>query len=64
VEYVICDGKSKSVWERVKVAAFIDGSERYDVSEYSNMLLRATADLLLPFGWSFEALRERFGLTS
>ncbi len=64
VEYVICDGGSRSVWERIKVAAFIDGSERYDVGEYSNMLFRATADLLLPFGWSFEALRERSGLTA
>ena len=61
VEYLICEGESRSVWERVKVAAFVDGSEEYDVNAYSDMLMRATADLLFPFGWSFEALKERLG---
>ena len=37
VEYLICDGESKNVWERVKVAAFIDGSEHYDVDEYAKI---------------------------
>jgi len=59
VEYVVCDGESKSVWQRVKAAAFLDGSERYDADEYTDLLMRASADLLLPFGWSFEALQER-----
>jgi DNA polymerase elongation subunit (family B) len=59
VEYLITDGESKSVWERVKAASFIDGNERYDTKEYGELLFRATADLLFPFGWSFEALQER-----
>jgi len=59
VEYVILDGQSKSVWERVKAAPFLRGDERYDASEYEDLLLRAAADLLLPFGWRFERLKER-----
>jgi DNA polymerase elongation subunit (family B) len=59
VEYVILDGQSKSVWDRVKVAPFLRGDERYDAAEYEDLLLRAAADLLLPFGWRFEALKER-----
>jgi len=59
VEYVVCDGDSRNPWERVKVASFLNGCEEYDVDEYSKLLRRATADLLHPFGWSFEALEER-----
>jgi DNA polymerase elongation subunit (family B) len=59
VEYVVCDGDSRNPWERVKVASFLNGSEEYDVDEYSKLLRRATADLLHPFGWSFEALEQR-----
>jgi DNA polymerase elongation subunit (family B) len=59
VEYVICDGESRNPWERVKAASFIDGGEEYDVREYEDLLLRSAADLLVPFGWSFEALRRR-----
>lgn len=59
VEYVILDGGSRSIWERVKVAQFLRGDERYDAQEYQDMLLRAAADLLLPFGWRFEALKAR-----
>jgi hypothetical protein len=40
-------------------ASFIDGGEEYDVREYEDLLLRSAADLLVPFGWSFEALRRR-----
>ncbi|MEM0449025.1 MAG: DNA polymerase domain-containing protein [Methanomassiliicoccales archaeon] len=59
VEYVILDGSSRDVWERVRAAPFLRGDERYDALEYEEMLLRAAADLLLPFGWDLEALRER-----
>jgi DNA polymerase elongation subunit (family B) len=59
VEYVICDGESRNPWERVKAASFIDGGEEYDVHEYEDLLLRSAADLLVPFGWSFETLRRR-----
>ncbi|MDD1770957.1 MAG: hypothetical protein LUO79_07720 [Methanomassiliicoccales archaeon] len=59
VEYVICDGESRNPWERVKVASFLDGSEEYDVQEYEDLLLRAAADLIVPFGWDFESLKAR-----
>jgi len=59
VEYVICDGENRNSWERVKAASFIDGGEEYDVREYEDLLLRSAADLLVPFGWSFETLRRR-----
>ncbi len=59
VEYVICDGESRNPWERVKVVPFLNGSEEYDVHEYEDLMLRAAADLIVPFGWGFEALKAR-----
>jgi len=61
VEYVICDGGSRSASERVKVAQFLRGDEGYDADKYVEHVLRATADLLSPFGWNFASLRERIG---
>jgi DNA polymerase elongation subunit (family B) len=59
VEYLITDSKSKSSWQRVRAAPFLEGDERYDAERYVEMVLRGTAELLSPFGWSFQKLRER-----
>jgi len=59
VEYVICDASSHSASERVRVAQFLRGDENYDADKYIEQVLRATADLLSPFGWDFGALQDR-----
>lgn len=59
VEYLITDSHSKSSWQRVKAAPFLDGDESYDAERYVDLALRGAAELLSPFGWSFERLRER-----
>jgi DNA polymerase elongation subunit (family B) len=59
VEYVICDGGSRSASGRVKVAQFLEGNEHYDADKYVEQVLRATADLFSPFGWNFTSLRDR-----
>lgn len=59
VEYVICDGGSRSASGRVKVAQFLEGNEHYDADRYVEQVLRATADLFSPFGWNFTSLRDR-----
>lgn len=59
VEYLITDSRSGSSWQRVRAAPFLDGDERYDAERYVEFALRGAAELLSPFGWSFQALRDR-----
>jgi DNA polymerase-2 len=59
VEYLITDSRSKSSWQRVRAAPFLDGDERYDAERYVEFMLRGAAELLSPFGWGFQQLRER-----
>jgi len=60
VRYVICDCRSKDPAKRVKVDAFIDGSEEYDPEAYVDLLLRGAEGMLLPFGYTREKLFEIF----
>jgi DNA polymerase elongation subunit (family B) len=59
VEYLITDSASRSSWQRVKAAPFLDGDERYDAERYVDLSLRAAAEMLSPFGWGFPELRAR-----
>ncbi|MDW5563356.1 MAG: DNA polymerase domain-containing protein [Methanomassiliicoccus sp.] len=59
VEYLITDSKSGSSWQRVRAAPFLDGDERYDAERYVELALRGAAELLSPFGWGFQELRDR-----
>jgi DNA polymerase I len=59
VEYLIIDSESKRSWERVRAAPFLSGDEGYDAERYVEFALRGAAELLSPFGWSFEGLRDR-----
>jgi DNA polymerase elongation subunit (family B) len=61
VEYLITDSKSDSSWQRVRAAPFLDGTEKYDAERYVEFALRGAAELLSPFGWGFQELRERDG---
>jgi DNA polymerase-2 len=57
VRFVICDSSAKDFRRRVKVDHFIGGSEGYDAWSYIDLVVRATAELLSPFGWDFDSLR-------
>ena len=59
VEYLITDSSSRSSWQRVRAAPFLDGDERYDAERYVDLSFRGAAELLSPFGWTLERLRER-----
>ena len=59
VEYLIMDSKSRSSWQRVRAAPFLDGDERYDAERYVDLALRGAAELLSPFGWNYQQLRDR-----
>ena len=58
IEYVILDSGSARSWERVRAAPFLDG-DGYDREKYVELVHRGAAELLSPFGWSFERVRER-----
>lgn len=62
VEYIILDSKSKRAWDRVRPAPFLDPDEGYDAERYVEFALRGVAELLSPFGWSFERAKERDGM--
>ncbi|UCG68476.1 MAG: hypothetical protein JSV09_11770 [Thermoplasmata archaeon] len=58
VRFVICDSSTKEPTKRVKIAEFIEGSERYDAGKYIELLLRVGENMLSPFGYDEESLRE------
>ena len=59
VEYVILDSGNDRSWERVRAAPFLSGNERYDREKYVELVHRGASELLSPFGWSFERMRQR-----
>ena len=61
IEYVILDSGSERSWERVRAAPFLSGDDRYDGEKYVEMVHRGASELLSPFGWSFERMRQRDG---
>jgi DNA polymerase elongation subunit (family B) len=42
---------------RAKPAQFLDGDETYDEGKYVDLVLRATSELLAPFGYDLERMR-------
>ena len=55
IEYVVLAGE-----ERVKVAKFLDGDERYDPEKYVELSLRAASELLVPFGYDIATMRTMY----
>ena len=56
VRYVVTDMASKAYAAKVKVAEFLEGSERVDMWAYIRLLCRAGQTLLAPFGYTEERL--------
>lgn len=60
VEYVILDSGSGRSWDRVRAAPFL-ADDGYDREKYVELVHRGAAELLSPFGWSFQRIRGRDG---
>jgi DNA polymerase elongation subunit (family B) len=56
VRYLACEGD-----ERVRVEDFIDGTEEYDRSRYADLALRAASEMISPFGYDLEEMRNLMG---
>jgi len=56
VRYVVTDMASKDYAAKVKVAKFLEGSERVDKWAYIRLLCRSGQTLLAPFGYTEERL--------
>ncbi len=52
IEYVVLADD-----RRAKPAQFLDGDEAYDEGKYVDLVLRATSELLAPFGYDLERMR-------
>jgi DNA polymerase elongation subunit (family B) len=52
IEYVVL-AKDR----RTRPAQFLDGDEAYDEGKYVDLVLRATSELLAPFGYDLERMR-------
>jgi DNA polymerase elongation subunit (family B) len=55
VEYVVLAGK------KARPAKFLEGDEAYHAERYVDLALRATVELLSPFGYDLEELRNLMG---
>jgi len=58
VRYLIADAENRRASRRVKVAELIDAETRYDVRKYVAMLILAGANILSPFGYNEEGLKD------
>jgi len=58
VRYLIIDTENRRPSKRVKAAELIDVETRFDVEKYVEMLILAGANILSPFGYTQERLRD------
>ncbi|MFQ6064107.1 MAG: DNA polymerase domain-containing protein [Candidatus Bathyarchaeia archaeon] len=58
VSYVITDAENRRLSKRVKAAELIDDDTEFDVEKYVDMLIQAGANILSPFGYSDERLKD------
>lgn len=56
VRYMIKDAQSKEKDERVRPFLFVGPDDTYDAKEYQKMLLKATEELLIHFGYNVKSL--------
>ncbi len=59
VQYLITDAGNKRASKRVKAAELINDETRFDVEKYVDMLILAGANILSPFGYTEEALKDQ-----
>ncbi|MCD6240600.1 hypothetical protein J7K27_03630 [Candidatus Bathyarchaeota archaeon] len=58
VQYLICDAKNRKAYNRIRVAQLLDANTRYDVEKYLDLLFAAAENILLPFGYSVQKIRD------
>jgi len=58
VRYVIKDAKSKDKAERVRPFPLVGPDDTYDVKKYLEMLVKATEEILIHFGYDAKRLKE------
>jgi DNA polymerase elongation subunit (family B) len=59
IRYLIIDADNRKPSKRVKAAELIDGETRFDAKKYAEMLIMAGANILSPFGYTNEALKDQ-----
>jgi len=64
IEFIILDQSGKKRPEKAKPLALYAFEDGYDIDKYRELVLKAAETLLLPFGYSLEALAEQFGLNA
>jgi hypothetical protein len=62
IEFIIIDQSGKKQPEKAKPLALYALEDGYDIEKYTELLLGAVETLLLPFGYTAEALAEIFEL--
>ncbi len=58
VKYVIKDAESKDKAERVSPFPLVSPDDTYDIKKYQEMLLKATEEILIHFGYDTKRLEE------
>jgi len=58
VRYLITDAENKRSNSRVKVAELVNDDTRFDTEKYVNMLILAATNILSPFGYTEEGLKD------
>ena len=58
VQYLIADAKNKHAHSRVVAAQHVNSKTRYDVKKYLELLFSSAENVLLPFGYSVQKIRD------
>jgi len=59
IRYLITDAENKRASKRVKAAELINPETRFDAEKYVDMLILAGANVLSPFGYTEDALKDQ-----
>jgi DNA polymerase elongation subunit (family B) len=63
VRYVIKDAESKDKAERVKPFPLVRPDDTYDVKKYLEMLVKATEEILIHFGYDMKRLKKMIDIS-
>ena len=58
VQYLIADAKSKHAYSRAVAAQLANSTTKYDVEKYLELLFSAAENVLLPFGYFVQKIRD------
>jgi DNA polymerase elongation subunit (family B) len=60
IEFIILDQSGKKKPEKAKPIALYAFEDGYDITQYTELALRAVETLLLPFGYDVQRLKAHF----